>query len=1081
MHDREDTVNTHISRRRRTGALLTAWAVAAGALLLPAAPAAADEGAAPAPREYRVLQDIHTDAVSTFLDAGVFTMASKADVPEGNGTRFSPDDIWFHVDQDSATTIPAGFEFIAPAESSIWIAPMSNPGTGQLWPGFSTESIPSGGVDGNQTRFTLTGFEGPGSLELFTTGGFGQTNRLWSSDEEFKSFTVGRTHMHANWAFTAPGTYRITVEGAVTIGGTPASDTATYTFVVGDLPQTRATTTTVSASSTDLVLGEPVTITGAVQPRDAEGYLEFRDGETLLGHEPVVDGGASLTVPAPVVGTHQYTASFVPAVSNLATGSTSTAASVVVTEEPGGTEFGIAGVGGSYAPGDVLSARVVGATLGEDQNFQWRIRPIGTTGGGSSVGGTGTEASLGRLQLPLDASHDGYELSVRLRTGTTTVQQTPWVPLQVVNSVEPVTATLVTENPVYLPDAIVVHVGGRALTEGESLRLVDRTSGLWYPVDEEYITAVGTSFEVRYPYGMKGEWAVQVIRDGLAVAQSTPVAIEVKNAEVMIEVAQGVYRVGATMRATASVFPEREGLHYQWVYFNDSTDPFTYEILKEGSTPDVFSVELPLTLEHDGGILGFDVWNGPGGSWVGSAQVPINVSDADPDEQLFFFQQLGAHYHQGYDINLDLAADPGLAEGDTVSWEWRWPGQQWAALPGAEGLSHDLVAEQALDGVEVRATLHFAGGETLTAEPVTIYVDDHGAPAHQQASITGLAEQYTAGDEVVLTASVNPASVIERWNWFVQRDGESSPMLVEDQHGAELRFAALEDLDGASVFAQLVLPDGSVYVESAPVQLNIEPAPPVETTVTVTGLEESYEVGDTLTLTAEQNPDTGEDHWHWFLRHGDGEWTVIPEQATATLTRQLTAEDDGAEVIARLYGEDHSVIGESDPVTLVVEEGDVPGEPDPDAKPADAPEARTGAELDGVEEGGIELSDTSVKQGQVLQVGLGEDEAGTWVAAWLFSEPTLLGNDWTRADSAGSISVRIPTDATVGDHRLAVFAADGALLGWAALEVTPADSTVPTGSLAQTGGALHPLWLGVPLLLLGGGALLLLRRRAHAV
>lgn len=44
--------------------------------------------------------------------------------------------------------------------------------------------------------------------------------RLWSSDEaNVKTFTVGRTHMHANRAFTAAGTYRIGVEATVTVAG----------------------------------------------------------------------------------------------------------------------------------------------------------------------------------------------------------------------------------------------------------------------------------------------------------------------------------------------------------------------------------------------------------------------------------------------------------------------------------------------------------------------------------------------------------------------------------------------------------------------------------------------------------------------------------------------------------------------------------------------------------------------------------------------------------------------------------------------------------------------------------------------
>src|SRR5690606_13768816 len=159
---------------------------------------------------------------STFLDEGTFTLGTRADLPEGNGTRLDPAETLFHVDDYSRQTVPAGYEFVAPAGETVWIAPESNPSGGdgytQLWPGFSTEPVPAGGVDGNSTTFRLTDVEAPegGDVEVWRGSGAGLT-RMWSSDEGVDEFSAGRTHLHANWAFTRPGTYRLTVEGAAAI------------------------------------------------------------------------------------------------------------------------------------------------------------------------------------------------------------------------------------------------------------------------------------------------------------------------------------------------------------------------------------------------------------------------------------------------------------------------------------------------------------------------------------------------------------------------------------------------------------------------------------------------------------------------------------------------------------------------------------------------------------------------------------------------------------------------------------------------------------------------------------------------
>jgi surface-anchored protein len=1085
---------------RRLGALLTGLALLAPVLLIPTAAAYAADGPAPAPQERQVLQKVHTDAISTFIDDGVFALATKADLAE-NGTRLDPANTVFHLDNDSLKTLPEGKEYVAPAGTQVWIAPESNPLGAELWPGFSTESVPFNGIDGNSTTFTLTGIETPtgGSFEMWR----GADIRMWSSDEDVKTFTIPRTHMHANWAFTAAGTYRLTVEASATIGGTPVAASNTYTFVVGDLPAAVATETSLAASTNSAFLGDTVTLDATVSPATAQGWVQFADGATILGHERLVDGAATLATSALQLGTRSVTASFVPEWSNDFTGSASAAAAVTVSDPAAGGEFGIRGVLERYTAGDTLTATLGGITLAEGQTVTWTIREIGNTG---SMGVSSAESAQGRLSLPLDASHDGYELSAQVRENRVVVQRTGFVPLVVESSRPAVAMSLVSQTPVhYLGDAVEILIGEHQLDDGEQLRLVQRDSYMWEPLASDPLVA-GSNL-VLPAWSGSVDWGLQVVRDGVAVAQSDPASLDVRDREVFIQGIQGVYREGSTLRATASVYPEREGLLYTWTFIKITGTDFIIEQLASGTDQDALSLEWPLLPEHDGGMIQFQVAleSNPDRA-LGYTSTPINVTSASPEEQLFFFQDLGGHYHQGNPVGLSLVADPGLAEGDTVAWEWKFPGQDdFSTIPGASGLTHPLAAEQALDGVEVRATLALAAGDTFQAEPVVIHVDDHGAAPLQKAAITGMAEHYHSHDTVTLTAGVTPASVIDRWEWLVQRDGDDTPMIVEGENEAEFSFEAHEELDGAAVFARLVLPNGDVYVESPPVIVGIDdhghevPA----TELTITGLADRYTVGEMLELEAVQDPETGEDHWHWFIqREGAESYSAISGALSSSLSYPVREGDNGAKVYAALYDHDHDVIAESAPVTLSVSPSDITPDPtdpedpsdpvDPEdpsdpvdpqppvdtEKPSAAPQVRTEADIDGIAEGGIELESDALRQGEVVTISLGAAHANTWVAAWMFSTPVLLSGDWVQANAFGDIVVRIPSDAAVGEHRIAVFAADGSIIGWSNVTVAAEAGIIPIGSMPVTGVDAAPLVAGgVLMLLLGAGILVAHRRR----
>lgn len=106
-----------------------------------------------------------------------------------------------------------------------------------LWLGWAVEGEVAG--DGSQVRTTATKLEGPGELRVYLTDTLGRPKVYVDSGDGFDgsdSFTLPpEAHTHVNWAFSEPGTYRLTVEGRTeTLDGKTAEfGSGTFTFAVG--------------------------------------------------------------------------------------------------------------------------------------------------------------------------------------------------------------------------------------------------------------------------------------------------------------------------------------------------------------------------------------------------------------------------------------------------------------------------------------------------------------------------------------------------------------------------------------------------------------------------------------------------------------------------------------------------------------------------------------------------------------------------------------------------------------------------------------------------------------------------------
>lgn len=822
---------------------MTILMILSGGALTPSAEAAS--GPAPASQQRRVVSGVHADAISVFAENGGLALGSKADVDGKLGVRLDPNLTTFNVEQSRKTTIPnaPSYAFLGPPGSEVWIAPESNPGGAGLWPGFSTEGVPTGVVDGNQLTLRLEAVSGPGTLHVFQSSALGEPIRLFSSaGSDYRARTLPRgTHAHANWAFSAPGAYTLTFSANALLGGAPITATQDYRFHVGELPTAVTTTTTLATSTNAAILGRSVDLTATVTPVGAAGYVEFVDGATVLGHDAVNAGSARLTTTNVLLGARFVTARFVPQWLNDFSASTSAPVAITVTEADG-VPFGVAGIATSYLPGDTLTALVVGHTLQAGQKYRWQWRVNGSAE--FELGDVSTSPVFTR---DLSASDNDYELSVSVWfckeedeycSDGTVVAESPWVPVSVRNLGAPIVATLLSPTHAHLGDEALIAVSGRTLAEGESLQVVRRDPATgWHTWSSDELFAHQTN-TVRIYLLVGGEFAVRVLNaNGVAVAQSASMKINVTQYEVQIAGVHGLYRPGANLQAQGIIHPESTNLLYQWSMFVPGGT--NYGILKEGSGPGADTLEIPdLTLARNAGVLFLSVSVPIGPPFVeeessqmaGQIYVRVYVQDINPGTQIFQFQPLGDHYHQGNPIHLVLGADPQPAEGDEVVWEWRWPGGDWAALPSAAGTSHSLVAEQALDGVQVRASLVFANTNVASvgAGPVTIFVDDHGAAARQQPTVTGLTN-VVAGNLVTLTRALpgSAPTILTTHRWERKGAGAAEFTVISATTNATLNFPASLADDGAQYRVSIIKPNGALaYGPSPAVTLRVsEPMP----------------------------------------------------------------------------------------------------------------------------------------------------------------------------------------------------------------------------------------------------------------
>ncbi|MBM7052300.1 choice-of-anchor M domain-containing protein [Rothia sp. ZJ1223] len=120
--------------------------------------------------------------------------------------------------------------------SDVYVIPQTE-AEGVVWPGWNTQDPAVVEALGRGVTLTLDRVEGPGQLTVYLeNGNFSAPQVLWNSNtpESQDIWVEPNTHTHANWVFTAPGAYFVTVTAHATLAdGSEVANTQRIQFAIG--------------------------------------------------------------------------------------------------------------------------------------------------------------------------------------------------------------------------------------------------------------------------------------------------------------------------------------------------------------------------------------------------------------------------------------------------------------------------------------------------------------------------------------------------------------------------------------------------------------------------------------------------------------------------------------------------------------------------------------------------------------------------------------------------------------------------------------------------------------------------------
>lgn len=138
------------------------------------------------------------------------------------------------------------------------------------------------------------------------------------------------------------------------------------------------------------------------------------------------------------------------------------------------------------------------------------------------------------------------------------------------------------------------------------------------------------------------------------------------------------------------------------------------------------------------------------------------------------------------------------------------------------------------------------------------------------------------------------------------------------------------------------------------------------------------------------------------------------------------------------------------------------------------PAAPAESSLTAANRGGVTISNIS---GNTVRLTAGVNNAGQTVYGTVFSTPVPLGA--AVVDAQGNVTFTLPSGLHAGNHKIALQAANGDIIGWASIVLT-SDGTWTVVSLAHTGAPASSTAMTIGSLLLAAGALTVVLRRVRA-
>ena len=427
------------------------------------------------------------------------------------------------------------------------------------------------------------------------------------------------------------------------------------------------------------------------------------------------------------------------------------------------------------------------------------------------------------------------------------------------------------------------------------------------------------------------------------------------------------------------------------------------------------------------------------------------------------------------------------------------PSQQWQISRDGGSSWQDYGAPTAalwiedapvdLDGAQFRAIIGNGIGDPLVSEAASLTVVQTSVPAlalhagerHRFAypvdpSVTGRVYVVGGGFTQAELPTRLVIGVVSAEKWESRGEDFSSADLI-----SSILLQTANNITAGTFRQEFVsIPEGSLdpgtrYVAVAfsetagdrsldaavPFQVQGQTTPEVSVEASATEVLAGADV--TLTATAEGTPVPS---LQWQSRISGGEFADLPgETGTTLVVSSITASAEYRVVASNGIGQTASA---AVAVTVLPE----PQTPAPTGTPPQVDDDELGAA------GGITLT---VHGDGTASILVGADRAGQYVGVWVHSTPQFLG--WFLVDADGRITVSLAGIAS-GDHRVIVVDAEGAVIGWAPLQIAAdgaATAPANTGSaLASTGSALPAGAIttgATALLLLGIAAMLWGRRR----